>query len=279
MKFHLHLISDSTGETVTMVTRACLVQFEDVQVIEHPWWFIRTEGQVNKVIEGIVRFPGIVLCTLVDNGVRSLLEEACRRLNTPCISVLDPVMGVLAAFTGAEIRALPGQQHTLSAAYFRRIEAIHFTLAHDDGKIIHDLNDADIIVVGVSRTSKTPTCMYLAYRGLKVANIPFIPGIELPETLLKATDPLIVGLTRDPHYLVDIRRNRVQSDTGGGTYTDYEAVKEEVQEARRLFTYHEWPVIDMTARSVEEAAAAIVQYHIRYREAGERTRGVIHEDL
>ena len=272
MKFCLHLVSDSTGETVTMVARACLVQFEGTEAVEHPWWLIRTEEQVNKVIKGIIQFPGIVLCTLVDNGVRSLLEEACRRLNTPCISVLDPVMGALVAFTGAEIHALPGQQHALSAAYFRRIEAIHFALAHDDGKMIHDLGDADIIIVGVSRTSKTPMCMYLAYRGLKVANVPFILGMKLPETLLKADRSLIVGLTRDPHYLVDIRRNRVQSETGGGTYTDYAVIKEEIQEARRLFTSHNWPVIDMTARSVEEAAATIVQSYVRHRESSEKVR-------
>ncbi len=274
MKFHLHLVSDFTGETVTAVARACLSQFEDAQVIEHPWWLVRAENQVSKVIEGIARFPGIVLCTLVDNGVRSLLEEACRRLGTPCIAVLDPVMGALAAFTGAEIRALPGQQHALSAEYFRRIDAIHFTLAHDDGRVVHDLNDADIIVVGVSRTSKTPTCMYLAYRGLKVANVPFVPGIELPAVLFEASYPLIVGLTRDPCYLVDIRCNRVQSDIGGGSYTSYEEVKSEVQEAQRLFTRQRWPVIDMTARSIEEAAATILHHHARYQEmlSGEKAR-------
>lgn len=266
MRFHLHLVSDSTGETVTAVARACLVQLEDTQVIEHPWWLIRTESQVNKVIEGVARFSGVVLCTLVDNSVRSPLEEACHCLSTPCISVLDPVLGALVAFTGAEIRALPGQQHALSAEYFRRIDAIHFALAHDDGNMTHDLGEADIIVVGVSRTSKTPTCMYLAYRGLKVANVPFVPGMELPTVLIGMGCPLVVGLTRDPRYLVDIRRNRVQSEVGGGTYTDYEAVKNEVREARRLFTRHGWPVIDMTARSVEEAAAAILQYHIRHQE-------------
>lgn len=269
MKFHLHLVSDSTGETVTAVARACVVQFEDTEAIEHPWWLVRSEGQVNRVIEGIAVNPGIVLCTLVDNGVRSLLEEACRQLGVPCIAALDPVLGALAGYTGAEIRALPGHQHSLTAEYFRRIDAIHYTLAHDDGQIVTDLNDADIVICGVSRTSKTPTSMYLANRGLKVANIPFIPGMAPPESLVNARQPLIVGLTRDPRDLVDIRRTRLGllEESGNTDYAEFEYVRDEVAEARRVFTRYGWPVIDMTRRSIEEAAAAILQHHTRHREA------------
>lgn len=266
MKFHLHLVSDSTGETVVAVARACVAQFDEVDAIEHPWLLVRTEGQIGRVIEGVAANPGIVLYTLVNNGVRSLLEEACRRLGIPCIPVLDPVMGALAGFLGAEVRALPGQQHALNAEYFRRIDAIHFTLAHDDGQIVDDLNEADVVIVGVSRTSKTPTCMYLANRGIKVANVPFIPGVPPPDSLTEAKRPLIVGLTRDPRDLVDIRRIRLNllEDSASTDYADFGTVREEVQEARRIFTRYDWPVVDMTRRSIEEAAAAIIQLLARH---------------
>ncbi|MBY0431918.1 MAG: kinase/pyrophosphorylase, partial [Rhodospirillales bacterium] len=165
--FHLHLVSDATGETLSSVARACLVQFETVRSVQHLWWLVRTQGQVDRVIAGIEANPGIVLFTLVDTGVRALLEEACRQMNIPAIPVLDPVMGALANYLEVEFQAQPGRQHMLDAEYFKRIDAMHFTLAHDDGQCVHDLDDADVIVVGVSRTSKTPTCMYLANRGVK----------------------------------------------------------------------------------------------------------------
>ncbi|MBF0129218.1 MAG: kinase/pyrophosphorylase [Alphaproteobacteria bacterium] len=279
-KKHIHLVSDSSGETVYAIARACLGQFEEVEVVEHPWWLVRTEEQVDEVIEGVKAHPGIVLCTLLDKTMRTRLEKECRKLKILCVSVLDPILGALSNFLGAEILSLPGHQHTLNAEYFRRIDAIQFTLDHDDGQITSDINDSDVVVVGVSRTSKTPTCMYLSHRGLKATNIPLIPGMDPPETLLTATHPLIVGLTRDPDHLVGVRRIRLglQGDDPGTDYADIAAIREEIVTARRLFARHDWPVIDMTHRSIEEAAAAIIQlhaHHVDAREARENTKETV----
>lgn len=269
--FHLHLVSDSTGETVSSVARACLVQFENVQPIQHLWWLVRTEGQVERVISGIEANPGLVLYTLVDSGVRAILEEACRQLRVPCIPVLDPVMVALSGFLEAEIQHQPGRQHVLDQEYFDRIDAMHFTLAHDDGQLVEDLDEADVILVGVSRTSKTPTCMYLANRGIKAANVPLVPDLPLPAELLEARRPLIVGLTKDPKDLSDIRRNRLRflNQDEGTDYADLDKVREEVTSARRLFARQGWPVIDVTRRSIEEASASIMQLYASHRQRGE----------
>ncbi len=266
--FHLHLVSDATGETVSSVTRACLVQFENVQPIQHLWWLVRTEGQVERVIAGIEANPGLVLFTLVDTGVRGILEEACRHLHVPCIPVLDPVMGALSSFLEAEVQQQPGRQHVLDQDYFNRIDAMHFTLAHDDGQLVEDLDEADVILVGVSRTSKTPTCMYLANRGLKAANVPLVPGVSLPPEVLEAKRPLIVGLTQDPKSLSDIRRHRLRflNQEEETDYADPDKVREEVASARRIFARHGWPVIDVTRRSIEEASATIMQLYNRHRQ-------------
>ena len=268
---HIHLVSDGTGETVVAISRACLGQFEHIDHVEHPWWLVRTEEQFNEVVEGIKEHPGIVLYTLFDKEMRTKLEKACRKTKTPCISVLDPVLGAFASFLKAEILSLPGHHHTLDAEYFRRIDAIQFTLEHDDGQITADINESDVIVVGVSRTSKTPTCMYLSHRGLKATNIPLIPGMDPPETLLNATHPLIVGLTRDPNHLVGVRRIRLglNADDPGTDYADPDSIRAEIASARRLFSRHDWPVIDMTHRSIEEAAAAIIQLHAHHSDARE----------
>lgn len=265
-KFHLHLVSDATGETLTSVARACLVQFETIDATSHPWWLIRTEKQVARVIAGIEANPGIVLATVLDGGVRGLLEEACRHMHVPFVQVLDPVMGALSGYLDAEFGSQPGRQHALDAEYFRRIDAMHFTLAHDDGQMLHDIDDADIIVVGISRTSKTPTCMYLANRGIKAANIPLVPGIEPPPELFAAKRPLIVGLTKEPKSLTDIRRSRLKllNHDKQADYADPDKVREEVTMARRLFTLKNWPVIDVSRRSIEEASAAILQLYIRH---------------
>jgi len=263
--FHLHLVSDATGETVTSVTRACLVQFEAVHPIQHNWWLVRTQGQVERVIQGIEDHPGLVLFTLVDVGVRGLLEEACRQRKIPCISLLDPVMAGLSAFLGEEVKALPGRQYQLDAEYFHRIDAMQFTLSHDDGQLMEDVEKADIVLVGVSRSSKTPTCMYLANRGLKCANYPLVPGVPMPLELERARVPLVVGLTKDPKSLSDIRRARLRllNQEEEAEYANFEKVKEEVQAARRLFSRLGWPVVDVTRRSIEEASASIVQLYER----------------
>lgn len=258
---HLHLVSDATGETINSVARACLVQFEGIEPQEHVWSLIRTEGQLDRVLAGVAANPGPVLFTLVNDTLRLKLVEGCRALSVPSISVLDPIIHALAAHFGAAIKGRPGLQHELDAEYYRRIDAVHYALAHDDGQSMERLAEANVILVGVSRSSKTPTCMYLAHRGVKAANIPYVPGVPLPDLLFTLKGPLIVGLTTDPASLVQVRRTRLKHIGEGERehdYADLERVRAEILEARRLFTEQGWPVIDVTRRSVEETAAAIL---------------------
>jgi len=260
-RFHLHLVSDATGDTVHSVARACLVQFEGAEAIEHIWSMVRTKSQIERVIAGVEANPGLVLYTLVNETLRQPLVDGCRRVQVPAIPVLDPVIGALGAYLGRQSRGLPGQQHLLDREYFARIDAMTFALAHDDGQSAWGLNEADVILVGVSRTSKTPTCIYLANRGIKAGNVPMVPDMPLPPELFAATRPLIVGLTNDPERLIQVRQNRLtmlhQDDRTD--YTDVEAVRREVAQARRLFADNHWPVIDVTRRSIEETAAAILK--------------------
>jgi hypothetical protein len=260
-RFHLHLVSDATGDTVHSVARACLVQFEGAEAIEHIWSMVRSKSQIERVIAGVEANPGVILYTLVDETLRQPLVDGCRRLQVPAIPVLDPVIGALASYLGRQSRGLPGQQHLLDSEYFQRIDAMTFALAHDDGQSAWGLNDADVILVGVSRTSKTPTCVYLANRGIKAANIPFVPGMPLPPELFAATRPLVVGLTNDPERLIQVRRNRLSMlhQQERTDYTDAEEVRKEVAAARRLFAERQWPVIDVTRRSIEETAAAVLK--------------------
>jgi regulator of PEP synthase PpsR (kinase-PPPase family) len=198
--------------------------------------------------------------TLVNQKLRGALEETCRNLQIPCVSILDPAIATLSNFLGIASRGKPGLQHAMDAEYFDRIEAMNYNLLHDDGQSAKDINNADVVVVGVSRTSKTPTCIYLANRGVKAANVPFVPGCPLPAELVSATKPLIVGLTKDPSRLVQIRRNRLRAlnQEEETDYVDLERVKTEVTAARRVFTQFKWPVIDVTRRSIEEVAAEIL---------------------
>jgi regulator of PEP synthase PpsR (kinase-PPPase family) len=267
---HMHLVSDATGETVNSVARACLVQFAGIEPIEHVWTLIRTKGQMVKVLTRIEENPGAVLFTIVNGELRNVLVEGCRQLGVPCIPVLDPVIHTLAAYLNVEIQGRPGLQHALDAEYYHRIDAMNYVLTHDDGQCGAELNQADIVLVGVSRTSKTPTCMYLANRGIKAANVPVVPGCPLPDELLDLTRPLVVGLTKDPARLVQLRRNRLRMISQGGEetdYTDLESVREEVAMARRLCGKYGWPVIDVTRRSIEETAATILTYYARHTEA------------
>jgi len=264
-RFHLHLVSDSTGDTVHSVARACLVQFEDTQAVEHVWSMVRSRSQIDRVLAAIGANPGLVLFTLVNDALRQTLQEGCRKLQVPAIPVLDPVIGALASYLGRQAQGLPGRQHLLDNEYFARIDAMTFAINHDDGQSPWGLEEADLCLVGVSRSSKTPTCLYLANRGLKAANVPFVPGLPLPPELLRAKKPLIVGLTNDPERLIQLRRNRLSMlDHQEGTdYTDLEAVRGEVREARRVFAERHWPVIDVTRRSIEETAAAIYKLFVR----------------
>jgi len=261
--YNLHLVSDSSGETVTNIARACLVQYENIEVTEHFWWLVRTTGQMNRVIEGIKHAPGLVVFTLLDKSVRDLLEQACRDMRIPYVSAIDPVMQAFSRFFGRQAMSEIGKQHVLDDDYFRRIDAMHFAVQHDDGQSLATVGDADMILVGVSRTSKTPTCMYLANRGFKVANIPLVPNFVLPEEIATATKPLFVGLTREPKSLADIRQSRlrIMNEERTTGYADLDLVREEIAEARRLFVKYNWPVIDVTRRSIEETAATIIQLY------------------
>ena len=270
--YHLHLVSDATGETINSVARACLVQFRGVEPIEHLWSLIRTRRQMEKVLSSIEGNPGPALYTIVNRDLRNQLVEGCRRLSIPCIPVLDPVMHTLANYFGVEVSGEPGLQHVLDAEYFNRMEAMNFALAHDDGQLPGDLDAADIVLVGVSRTSKTPTCIYLANRGIKAANIPVVPGCPLPEELLNSARPLVVGLTKDPESLIQVRKNRlrmISQDEGETDYVDVDAVRDEVTAARRLCNQQNWPIIDVTRRSIEETAATVMSYYARRIEAAD----------
>ncbi len=266
--FHLHLVSDSTGETVGLVARACLVQFDAIEATDHLWTMVRSEDQVEEVIAGIQENPGFVLYTIVNKEIRDILEDGCRKLQVPCIAVLDPVIAELGAHLDAEVHAQPGRQHVMDAEYFGRIEAMHFVLSHDDGQSTWDLDQADVVLVGVSRTSKTPTSIYLANRGIKTANIPIVPGCALPNELFSAAGPLIVGLTKDPKRLVEIRRQRLRLlDQDEETdYVDLDKVSMEINDARRLFTKYDWPVINVSRKSIEETAATVLQLYSRRKE-------------
>jgi hypothetical protein len=272
---NLHLVSDSTGETLNSVARATLSRFDEPHVIHHRWSLIRSRLQLDRVLDGIEAEPGPVLFTVADRSLRHALEEHCRRLGVTCLSVLDPVMELLQTELGERAREKRAAQHVMDADYFRRIDAMHYVLAHDDGQGVAGIHEADVCLVGVSRSSKTPTCFYLANRGIKAANVPIVPGATMPPELNEAPCP-VVGLHIEAGALIEIRRHRlrligaagVRSDTND--YVDHEAVKAEIQAARRLCTQHGWPVIDVTRRSIEETAATVLQlmdaWHARRRQ-------------
>lgn len=267
-RMNLHLVSDATGETLNAIARATTVQFEHVQIIYHRWSLIRTRFQLHRVLEGVEADPGPVLSTLVDRALRTDLEHTCQRLGMLVVNVLDPVMNLLQDYIGEEAGSRPGRQYVLNADYFQRIDAMHYVLAHDDGQSPAGLAEADVILVGVSRSSKTPTCFYLANRGIKAANVPLVPGLAEPEGL-EAPGVPVVGLTLEPQALIEIRRHRLrliatQASTtlirqNSVEYVDEDAVKTEVLWARRLCNRRGWPVIDVTRRSIEETAATVLQ--------------------
>jgi [pyruvate, water dikinase]-phosphate phosphotransferase / [pyruvate, water dikinase] kinase len=265
--FHLHLVSDSTGETLITVARAAVAQYEGIAAIEHVYPLVRSNTQLERVLSEIENAPGIVLYTLVEQDLAERLEEVCRATSSPHLSVLAPVHQLLSSYLGAHSTARPGAQHMLNAEYFKRIDAMNFTLMHDDGHLPQDLDEADVILVGVSRTSKTPTAIYLANRGMRTANIPLVPGVPPPSVLETARKALIVGLVATPERIVQIRQNRLLSlkaddDTA---YVDRDAVAEEIAASRRLFARNNWPMIDVTRRSIEETAAAIIELHRDHR--------------
>jgi len=263
---HVHLVSDSTGETVHQVARACMAQFADVKAVEHVWTLVRTKAHLQPLYSGLDRFPGILLMSIIDQELRNEIEQYCHTKGIPVVSILDPVVNLLTTVLGIEMVNLPGGQRRLNTAYFNRMEAVDFAVSHDDGMNMNNLKKADILIIGVSRTSKTPTSMYLAHRGYKVANYALVPNVPFPMHYLDDVNILIVGLTNDPKRLSLVRRTRQSSmkDDKNQNYIDIGQITNEVREARRLFMVNNWPVIDVTRRSVEETAAAIIQLHTNW---------------
>ena len=259
--FHLHLVSDATGETLLTVARAATAQYTKMLPVEHAYPLVRTQKQLDRVLAEIEEAPGIVLYTLVEEDLAKRLEDYCRELSVPCLSILGPVLALLQSYLGAETSHRVGAQHTLNAEYFKRIDALNFTMLHDDGQHIEDLEDADVVLVGVSRTSKTPTSIYLANRGVKTGNVPLVPGIPVAPSVESLSRPLVVGLYASPERIVQIRQNRLlglKAHHDEDQYIDRKAVAEEVAFSRKLCAKHSWPSIDVTRRSIEETAAAVL---------------------
>ena len=270
-RLHIHLISDSTGETLESVARASLAQFEGVEAVKHFWPLVRTPGHLDRVLEDVAQHPGLVIFTLAAGEVRDRLEQRCGVLGLPAVSALDQVVAGLSVMLGQQASARPGRQHRMDDAYFARVEAIHYTMAHDDGQAAEDWNEADILLLGVSRTSKTPTSIYLANRGYRTANYPLVPRRAPPDYLFGLTKPFVVGLTTTPQRLMEVRRNRLisLSQAPETEYVELERIKREVADARRLFSDNGWPVIDVTRKAIEETAAAILRLKSEYEGDGE----------
>jgi regulator of PEP synthase PpsR (kinase-PPPase family) len=264
--FHLHLVSDSTGETLTTIAKAAAVQYADARAIEHVYPLVRTKRQIDRLLQEVESAPGIVLYTIVNRELTQALERRCRELGLPCLYVLEPIMKLFESYLGTASTPIVAGQHVLDQEYFRRIDALNFTMMHDDGKLPADLNEADIILLGISRTSKTPTSIYLAQRGYKTTNLPLVPSIALPDSLTEPHSAFIVCLVAAPERIAEIRRNRVRlmSDRNLDTYVDVKEIQAEVTYSRRLAARHGWPVIDVTRRSVEETAATVIKmFHDR----------------
>ena len=259
--FHLHLVSDATGETLITVARAAAAQYVAVSPVEHMHPLVRSGKQLDRVLTEIETAPGIVLYTLLDPALTERLEKTCRELGVPCLSILGPVLNLFQAYLGGETKPRIGAQHVLNAEYFKRIDALNYTMLHDDGQHVDDMEQADVVLVGVSRTSKTPTSIYLANRGVKTANFPLIPGMPVPPKLEALAQPLVVGLTASPERIVQIRQNRLlglRAEHEADDYVDRQAVAAEIAAARKLCGKHNWPIIDVTRRSIEETAAEVM---------------------
>ncbi len=260
--FHLHLVSDSTGETLITVARAAAAQYANVSPVEHLYPMVRSKKQLDHVLAEVGETPGLVLYTLLEEDLIEGLEEKCRELGLPCMSILGPVLRLFQSYLGAETIHRVGAQHVLNAEYFQRIDALNYTMMHDDGQHVEGLEDADVVLVGVSRTSKTPTSIYLANRGVKTGNVPLVPGVLLAPQVEALTRPLVVGLFASPERIVQIRENRLlglNAHRDDDQYIDKSAVAEEVAYSRKLCAKHNWPSIDVTRRSIEETAAAVMR--------------------
>ncbi len=262
--FHLHMVSDSTGETLITVARAVAAQYSQVTPVEHVYPLVRSQKQLDRVLAEIEESPGIVLFTLLEEDLVARLEAKCKEINIPSLSIIGPVLQLFQAYLGTATSHRVGAQHVLNAEYFKRIDALNYSMMHDDGQHVEGLEEADVVLVGVSRTSKTPTSIYLANRGVRTANVPLVPGIPIPRQLETLTKPLVVSLHATPERLIQIRQNRllgIGAPVGNDTYVDRQAVTEEVTFARRLSAKYNWALLDVTRRSIEETAAAIMKLY------------------
>jgi regulator of PEP synthase PpsR (kinase-PPPase family) len=263
--FHLHLVSDSTGETLITVARAVAAQYANVTPVEHVYPLVRSQKQLDRVLDEIEEAPGIVLFTLLEKDLVGRLEAKCKEINVPTLSIIGPVMQLFEAYLGAATAGRVGAQHVLNAEYFKRIDALNYTMMHDDGQHVEGLEEADVVLVGVSRTSKTPTSIYLANRGIRTANVPLVPGIPLPLQLEILKKPLVVSLHATPERLIQVRQNRLLSmgaGSGNDEYIDKQTVADEVAFARRLSARFNWAQLDVTRRSIEETAAAVMKLYV-----------------
>lgn len=270
--FHLHLVSDATGETLITVARAAAAQYANVSPVEHLYPMVRSKKQLDHALAEITDAPGLVLYTLLEEDLIESLENKCRDLGLPCMSVLGPILRLFQSYLGAETILRAGAQHVLNAEYFQRIDALNFTMMHDDGQHVSGLEDADVVLIGVSRTSKTPTSIYLANRGVKTGNVPLVPDVALPPEVERLKRPLVIGLYASPERIVQIRENRLlglNAHRDDDQYIDKTAVAKEVAYSRRLCGKHNWPIIDVTRRSIEETASAVMKL------LGERRRGLV----
>ena len=263
--YQIYLISDSTGETLDRIFLALKAQFLNIEYKVHSYSFTRTENQILKILEDAKKNPNsIILYTIVDNGLAKYLANVSEDKNIPCFGVLGNLILNFSKILNQRATHEPSGQHILNEEYYDRIEAIQFTMNHDDGNLINEVNKADIILVGVSRTSKTPTSIYLANRGYKTSNIPLVNENSIPDYLKKNSSSIcVIGLTTEPQRLIDLRKNRMSSikEKNNTEYTNIDKITKEVEEAKKTFKKYKWPVIDVTRKSVEETAASVIKIH------------------
>lgn len=273
----MHLVSDSTGETLVAIAKAATVQYQNLRATEHVHPLVRTQRQLKRVLNDIEQDPGIVLYTVVNKALADELEQHCQALKIPCLAVLTPIMKVFESYLGAPQTPIVSGQHVLDADYFRRIDAMNFTMVHDDGRLPDNLDNADIVLLGISRTSKTPTSLYLAQRGYKTTNLPLVPQVPLPDQLLQPHKAFVVCLIANVDRIADVRRNRavLMADRDLDTYVDRETISAEIAYTRRLAAQYGWPIIDVTRRSIEETATMVLKL-LNDRKSGQRAEPEAH---
>ena len=263
--YQIYLISDSTGETLDRVFLAIKAQFKNIEYDVKSYFFTRTENQATKIIDEATKNDNaIILYTIVDTSLAKFLANKGNEKKIPCFSVLGNLIMNFSKLLNQKASHVPSGQHALNEEYYERIEAIQFTMAHDDGNLVEDVDKADLILLGVSRTSKTPTSIYLANRGYKTLNIPLVNEKSIPENLKKNPKlSCVVGLTTEPQRLVDIRKNRMNAlkEKENTNYTNISKIEKEINEAKKTFTKYKWPIIDVTRKSVEETAASIIKIY------------------